>query len=92
MFQNVTYSRSRSFNAEEHCLQMCNSGSMRDFLTVLALSFHSIFEGLAVGLESSVENVWKLFAGNIYTSATSVKCNIIFMPVESLYILIIARG
>merc|ERR1712226_874474 len=28
----------------------------------LSLSFHSIFEGLAVGLETSTENVWKLFA------------------------------
>ncbi|XP_008487278.1 zinc transporter ZIP1-like, partial [Diaphorina citri] len=30
-------------------------------LAVLALSFHAIFEGLAVGLESRVNNVWYLF-------------------------------
>jgi solute carrier family 39 (zinc transporter), member 1/2/3 len=29
---------------------------------VLALSFHAVFEGLAVGLETSVANVWYLFA------------------------------
>ena len=37
---------------------------IRDFVTVLALSFHAIFEGLAVGLESTVADVWTLFGGN----------------------------
>lgn len=36
--------------------------SFGGFLVVLALSFHAVFEGLAVGLESSVEKVWYLFA------------------------------
>lgn len=36
--------------------------SFRGLLAVLALSFHAIFEGLAVGLETSVANVWYLFA------------------------------
>lgn len=36
--------------------------SMRGLLAVLALSFHAVFEGLAVGLEKSVGNVWYLFA------------------------------
>jgi len=35
--------------------------SMRDFLTILALSFHAIFEGMAVGLEQHTEDVWSLF-------------------------------
>ncbi|KAF4532653.1 hypothetical protein B566_EDAN009834 [Ephemera danica] len=43
-----------------------NSGtvatSFRGLLAVLALSFHAVFEGLAVGLETSVANVWYLFA------------------------------
>ncbi|KAG5877901.1 hypothetical protein JTB14_011618 [Gonioctena quinquepunctata] len=30
-------------------------------MVVLALSFHAVFEGLAVGLENSVEKVWYLF-------------------------------
>ena len=38
------------------------SSSLRDFLTVLALSFHAIFEGLAIGLEREVDTVWTLFA------------------------------
>ena len=38
------------------------STSFRDFLTVLALSLHAIFEGLAVGLEDDAEGVWVLFA------------------------------
>ena len=36
--------------------------SFRGLLAILALSFHAVFEGLAVGLESSVGNVWYLFA------------------------------
>ncbi|XP_063217042.1 uncharacterized protein LOC134527929 [Bacillus rossius redtenbacheri] len=36
--------------------------SLRGLLAVLALSFHAVFEGLAVGLETNVTNVWYLFA------------------------------
>ena len=32
---------------------------------MLALSFHAIFEGLAVGLEEEQHDVWTLFAGNL---------------------------
>ncbi|KAL3276126.1 hypothetical protein HHI36_020845 [Cryptolaemus montrouzieri] len=35
--------------------------SFSALLAVLALSFHAIFEGLAVGLESDKENVWYFF-------------------------------
>lgn len=35
--------------------------SFSGLLAVLALSFHAIFEGLAVGLETSEEKVWYLF-------------------------------
>lgn len=34
---------------------------LRSLLLVFALSLHSIFEGLAIGLQSSVENVMKIF-------------------------------
>lgn len=36
--------------------------SLRDFFTALALSFHAVFEGLAVGLETDSKDVWLLFA------------------------------
>lgn len=36
--------------------------SLRGLLIVLALSVHELFEGLAVGLESSASNVWYMFA------------------------------
>lgn len=36
-------------------------GMMRGLVAVLALSVHSIFEGLAVGLEESPTNVWYMF-------------------------------
>eukprot|EP00090_Calanus_glacialis_P034680 TRINITY_DN5852_c0_g1_i1.p1 TRINITY_DN5852_c0_g1~~TRINITY_DN5852_c0_g1_i1.p1 ORF type:complete len:384 (-),score=70.16 TRINITY_DN5852_c0_g1_i1:90-1241(-) len=38
-----------------------SSSPLRDFFTVLALSFHSVFEGLAVGLEKHPKDVWALF-------------------------------
>lgn len=36
--------------------------SFRGLFAILALSFHEVFEGLAVGLENNVQNVWYLFA------------------------------
>lgn len=36
--------------------------SFRGLFAILALSFHEVFEGLAVGLEHNVQNVWYLFA------------------------------
>ena len=50
-------------SSDQICFENCGPGRLRDFITVLALSFHSIFEGLAVGLETNTYNVWKLFAG-----------------------------
>lgn len=35
--------------------------TLRGLLVVLALSVHELFEGLAVGLESSSQNVWYMF-------------------------------
>ena len=40
--------------------------ALRDFFTVLALSFHSVFEGLAIGLEPTTDHVILLFAGSIF--------------------------
>jgi len=37
------------------------SGALRDFFTILALSLHAVFEGLAVGLEGHSDDVWTLF-------------------------------
>jgi len=39
-----------------------SKSSLRDFFVVLALSFHAILEGVAVGLESEVNGVWLIFA------------------------------
>ena len=51
---------------QENSLQVKNGRkiALRDFFTVLALSFHAVFEGLAIGLESSSSDIWILFAGN----------------------------
>ena len=42
--------------------------ALRDFFTVLALSFHAVFEGLAIGLEPDSADIWILFAGNMSIS------------------------
>lgn len=47
---------------DHHHIDETIKNSLGGFLAVLALSFHAVFEGLAVGLESSVEKVWYLFA------------------------------
>ncbi|XP_059471086.1 zinc transporter ZIP1-like isoform X2 [Neocloeon triangulifer] len=58
-------------NGHSHSIPVLNASednkstvatSFRGLLAVLALSFHAVFEGLAVGLEMSVANVWYLFA------------------------------
>lgn len=35
---------------------------VRDFMAVLALSFHSVFEGLVIGLGQDIASVWQVFA------------------------------
>ena len=37
--------------------------ALRDFFTVLALSVHAVFEGMAIGLEDHSADIWILFAG-----------------------------
>ncbi|KAF5301337.1 hypothetical protein FQA39_LY10735 [Lamprigera yunnana] len=46
----------------------------RCILIVLALSFHAIFEGLAIGLQNSVTNIWYLFTAVSIHSATILFC------------------
>lgn len=38
------------------------AAAIRGFLLVFALSFHSIFEGMAIGLQPTIKDVWFLFA------------------------------
>merc|ERR1712083_1169424 len=45
-----------------HHVPLATPGPIRDVFTVLALSIHAVFEGLAVGLESSSSSVWTMFA------------------------------
>lgn len=52
-----------SHNGHSHIhMEESVKNSFRGLLAVLALSFHAVFEGLAVGLENSVQRVWYLFA------------------------------
>lgn len=38
------------------------AAAIRGFLLVFALSFHSIFEGMAIGLQPTLKDIWFLFA------------------------------
>ena len=42
---------------------------LRDFLVVLALTFHAVLEGTAVGLEKDLNDIWILFAGTVVAQA-----------------------
>ncbi|KAJ8935158.1 hypothetical protein NQ314_012977 [Rhamnusium bicolor] len=47
---------------------------MRCVLVVLALSFHAIFEGLALGLQNSIADIWFMFIAVSIHSATILFC------------------
>ena len=51
----------------ENCFSDMNRRKLafRDFIIVLALSLHAVFEGLAIGLEPHSADIWILFAGKI---------------------------
>lgn len=48
--------------------------ALRCFLMVMALSLHAIFEGLAIGLQRSITNIWYLFTAVSIHSATILFC------------------
>lgn len=49
--------------------------ALRGLLIVLALSVHELFEGLAVGLESSVANVWYVASLAYQLAASTIHLN-----------------
>lgn len=59
---NITVAKHDHKMSHSHShLDESMKNSFRGLLAVLALSFHAVFEGLAVGLENGVTNVWYLF-------------------------------
>ena len=65
--QNIATSRaSLSVTNTNRCCgdqDQFSKSSLRDFFVVLALTFHAVFEGTAVGLENDVNDIWMLFGG-----------------------------
>lgn len=49
-------------DASHHEIQGDHAAGVRAFLLLMALSFHTIFDGLAVGLQISTSEVWSVFA------------------------------
>lgn len=51
-----------------------NQQILRCILIIIALSFHAIFEGLAIGLQNSQSDIWYLFTAISIHSATILFC------------------
>ena len=66
--------------------------SLRDFFTVLALSFHAVFEGLAVGLEKESQDVWLLFAGNSIFRVSKVITDRDDLLTQSRYHIVVGKS
>ena len=66
--------------------------SLRDFMTVLALSFHAVFEGLAVGLEKESQDVWLLFAGNSIFRVSKVITDRDDLLTQSRYHIVVGKS
>lgn len=69
MFPNYHSPDEEMSKKVEHHRQFGTSGTprvVRDLLTIMALSFHSLFEGLAIGIEDSADDVWTLFLGRLH--------------------------
>ena len=62
-YKNFTRTEKIVVDCDEPAHDVAPSTSLRDFFTLIALTFHSLFEGLAVGLGNSGHDVWKLFIG-----------------------------
>ena len=60
-----------------HPQQELRKSALRDFFTVLALSFHAVLEGLAVGLEPDTTSTWILFAGKEILSISNTYFSIV---------------
>ena len=61
--------------------------ALRDFFTVLAITFHAVFEGLAVGLEPDPTNIWILFAGidRMLSILPSIRTFIKLLELSTMY-------
>ena len=55
----ITYSKERSYSQSEEMI-MKNHNTLHAFTVALALSVHSIFEGLAFGLQDTISHVCKM--------------------------------
>ncbi len=51
----------RATHHEHHHVEASQLGGLRSFLLLLAMSLHTVFEGLALGLQPTSSAVWSLF-------------------------------
>ncbi|XP_017772306.1 PREDICTED: zinc transporter ZIP3-like [Nicrophorus vespilloides] len=77
---DITLEKSKEFEQVEELDKLIDSKAMtqqqiiRGILIVLALSLHAFFEGLAIGLQTSISNIWYLFLAISIHSATILFC------------------
>ena len=60
--ENGEYEVRQEYAQIRHSIKKENSTAR--IFTVMALSFHALFEGLAIGLETDFTDIWIMFAGN----------------------------
>ena len=60
--ENGEYEVRQEYAQIRHSIKKENSTAR--IFTVMALSFHALFEGLAIGLETDTTDIWIMFAGN----------------------------
>ena len=59
---NDPYAPQPNHHSHQHSHDIPTNSSLRSLLLLVALSLHSVFEGLAIGLQKNVEEVLEIFA------------------------------
>lgn len=72
--QLITYSKDKGYS-QSQVMIVTNKGTLHAFTVALALSVHSIFEGLAFGLQNSTSQVCEyVYCISMYTHVRLLTC------------------
>ena len=73
--ENGDYQVKQEQGVTQTFVEMDRAINIAKIFTVLALSFHALLEGMAVGLETDSTDIWIMFIGNKHYS----QCKIIIV-------------
>lgn len=81
--QLITYSKDKGYS-QSQVMIVTNKGTLHAFTVALALSVHSIFEGLAFGLQNSTSQVCEyVYCKYVHTCAFAYLCTMYVHNVKS---------